>query len=260
MQAIQTQQTRSVKAYLEAQEERVRKLLEGSSHLQPKPLINKFLFALYQNEKLRSCSQTSLLNALLFCAEKKLAPVNGKIVLVPYGDKCEALVGVPGIRELIRRNPDVKRVGGDVVRRKDDFKLVSGMNPTIHHIPNVEEDSDIMGAYAYAELSEGSYLIRYCNQQEIEASKTASKGSSSPHSPWNKFFPEMARLVPLRKLAKELITDEVAPTFDTLYEEEIKAHKPPLRVVSSAEEDRIYETRSDRIASMIPDEEDSDGA
>lgn len=196
------------------------KMLEGSKYLEPKSLINKFLCAMNENEKLKNCTRMSLFKALTFCSEKGLSPLHGKIVLIPYGLECKAIVGVPGLRELIRRNPDVKRVGSDVVRSKDDFKLISGLEPSLHHIPNLSEDAEVIGAYAFAELAGGEYIIRYCTHQDIMVSKAASSGSGGANSPWNKYFSEMARLVPLRKLAKELITDDMDPTFDTTYEEE----------------------------------------
>ncbi len=222
-QEVSTTKENPIRSYLEANEKMVVKVLAGSKVLQAKALIDKFLLAVHQNDKLKSCTRMSLLNSLLFCAEKGLSPTNGKIVLVPYGAECQATIGVPGIRELIRRNPDVKRVGGDVVRAKDDFKLVSGLEPTIHHVPHTGEDSEIIGSYAFAELISGGYIIRYCSHQDIMTSKAASKGSASPHSPWNKFFSEMARIVPLRKLAKELIVDEITHTFDTTYEAEVRS-------------------------------------
>ena len=213
-----------IRQYLEQQQQRVEWLLDGSEYIQARSLINKFLFALSQSDKLMKCDSKSVLHSLLFCAEKKMAPINGKIILVPFetkeGVKCQAQMGVQGIRELIRRNPEVKRVGGDIVREKDEFKLISGLEPSIHHVPDLKGDSPITGSYAFAEMRGGGYIIRYCNQDDIMKSKAESKGSSSPYSPWNKFYSEMVRLVPLRKLAKELITDE-APTFDTAYEKEI---------------------------------------
>ena len=212
---VKKEQKTPLQLYLEGYLSKVDQILTGTN-IGSKSLLSKFLFVLNQNDKLLKCDSVSIFKALVYCAEKKMTPTNGKIILTPYGTQCKATLGVQGLRELIRRNPQIVRVGGDVVRKADTFNLTSGLNPTIDHIPYLGEQSkdgdelSIIGAYAFAEMQNGKYLIRYSTQKEIETSKACNKGSHYPDSIWNKYPGEMSRLVPLRKLAKELISDEDA--------------------------------------------------
>jgi phage RecT family recombinase len=218
-QSVAQQAPIGIKRYLEEQEDRVIKILDGSKDIQAKSLINKFLFALGQNEKLMQCNQQSIKNALLFCATKRMAPINNNIILIPYGNECQASLGIKGLRELMSRNPRIKSVTSEIVRETDECRITAGSNPSINHTLDLSGSSPILGAYAIAELHNGNTVMRYSSLKEINEAKACSKGSGSPSSPWNKFFGEMARLVPLRKLAKELILDG-DNTFDTFYGEE----------------------------------------
>lgn len=171
-------------------------------------LIRAFHITIMRDDKLRQTSKESIVKALYFCAEKALLPTGGKVWLLPYKGQCSAQIGVQGYRELLRRNPQIIRVGGDLVREKDEFNYTSGTNPSIHHIPNHKEDSPVIGAYAYAEMKgTDKCAIRYCTMKDINRSKSESKSLSREDSPWNKHPDEMIRLVPLKKLAKELMIE-----------------------------------------------------
>lgn len=172
-------------------------------------LIRAFHITIMKNNKLRQTSKESIIRALYFCAEKALLPTGGKMWLIPYKGQCNAQIGVQGYRELIRRNSQVIMVGVDLVREKDEFSYSSGTNPRIHHIPNYREDSPVIGVYAYAEMKgTDKCVIRYCNQKDINRSKIESKSLENKDSPWVKHPDEMIRLIPLRKIGKELGVDE----------------------------------------------------
>lgn len=181
--------------------------LEGATGITGEAIVSAFTICVEQNPALQKCSRQAIKKALLYCADKRILPINNNVIFTPRGTECQCTLGVKGIREMIYRNPKVKRLVGDVVREADECKITSGANPTILHSLDLKGDSPIIGAYAIAEMQEGGNIMRYSSLLDINAAKACSAGSSSAYSPWVKFFPAMALLVPLRKLAKELIVD-----------------------------------------------------
>lgn len=172
-------------------------------------LIGAFYLTVMRDDKLRASSSHSMVKALYFCAEKALLPIGGKIWLIPFKGECTPIIGVQGYRELLRRNSQVIRVGGDIVKKNDEFSYSSGTNPHIHHVPNIFEESAIIGAYAYAEIKGSDHCaIRFCTKQDIDKAKSESKSADRENSIWKKHTDEMTRLVPLRKLAKELMVEK----------------------------------------------------
>lgn len=172
-------------------------------------LISTFYLTIMRDNKLRNTSSTSMVRALYFCAEKALLPISGKIWLIPFKGECTPIIGVQGYRELIRRNPRVIRLEANIVREKDSFTYISGTNPRIDHVPDISEPCEIIGAYAYAEIKGSAHCtIRFCNKDDIEKSRAESKSAKNEGSIWQKYPEEMTRLIPLRKLAKELIVEK----------------------------------------------------
>lgn len=171
-------------------------------------LIRAFHMQIMDNEKLRACSRISMINALYFCAEKALFPTNGKIWLIPFNNEVKPIIGVQGYRELIRRNPKVISITTDIVKEHEYFKVISGTNARIDHQKDYSKDSPLIASYAIAEIKDSSKgIFRVCTLEEINQSRVVNKGSSRPDSTWNKWTNEMSRLVPLRKLAKELMVE-----------------------------------------------------
>lgn len=63
-------------------------------------------------------------------------------------------------------------------------------------------------ALAYYQFLEEEKVFRICSIREINEAKKCNPGSENPKSVWNKSPNEMMRLVPLRKLAKELMVEK----------------------------------------------------
>jgi recombinational DNA repair protein RecT len=230
-QVIQTQQNTSVqnnnpvkavasdalKKLLLSKEDQVSNLLNAALRkTEPgfaEKLIGAFYLTVMRDEKLRASSSHSMVKALYFCAEKALLPISGKIWLVPFKGECTPVIGVQGYRELLRRNPQVIKVTTDIVTQveKDngDFRVTSGTTPHIHHVPNIFEKSPVIATYATAEIrGTAEKVFRICSIREINEAKKCNPGSENPKSVWNKSPNEMMRLVPLRKLAKELMVEK----------------------------------------------------
>jgi hypothetical protein len=62
----------------------------------------------------------------------------------------------------------------------------------------------ILGAYCAITLANGEIQYELMEVDEINVIKSCSRGSSSPQSPWNKFFSEMAKKSVFRRATKWL--------------------------------------------------------
>ena len=84
-----------------------------------------------------------------------------------------------------------------------DYEL--GTNQHITHKPLITGDrGKPVCVYAIAvTTNEGSYY-EVMSMSDIEKCRQVSKGSSSPHSPWVKWFDQMAKKTVIHRIAKRL--------------------------------------------------------
>lgn len=155
---------------------------------------------------LKNANSDSMVKAIYFCARKGLSLSQKQVHLSLFKGALTPIIGINGYRELIRRNNRVLKVGVYVVKQKDDFNLTLGTKPHIHHAPNIFEDSSIIGSYAYAELRDGGCLPIFCNKKELDEARNKSK-SSWTKTLWEDNPESMSKVLPLRKLGKELGVD-----------------------------------------------------
>lgn len=156
---------------------------------------------------LKNANSDSMIKAIYFCARKGLSLSQKQVHLSLFKGALTPIVGVNGYRELLRRNNRVLKVGVYVVKQKDEFNLTLGTKPHIHHAPNIFKDSPIIASYAYAELRDGGgYLPIICNKKELDEARNKSK-SSWTQTLWEDNPESMSKVLPLRKLGKELGVD-----------------------------------------------------
>jgi recombination protein RecT len=207
-------------------------LLKGTG-VSPERLIHSFNMELYRNPKLQNCQKDSLLQALMRCAEMGLEPGFGSIYLIPYNGIAQVQVGLQGWLTLLWRSGNVGNITYNLHREGDEFAYAIDHTGTrLHHKPRLEMNGAILGAYAMVTLKNQHIQFKYCNRQEIEASKDASK-SKRPDTPWIKYFDQMAQIVPLRKLARILapsLPDKSVREWSA--EEHVMADPSPLQGVS----------------------------
>ena len=183
--------------------EKLLPILDDDNSLLEK-MARSFVFTIYK-DGLTQCNQQSIIEAFIKCCELKLDPVSGigKVYLINYNGSLNVQVGYQGWLELLWRSPLVSNVYSNVVYEEDEFEVEYGNSVNFRHKPRFLSDKLKM-TYATVKLNNGELQVKTASMKEILESKTASKGSSSHHSPWNKYFDAMAQIVPLRKLAKNL--------------------------------------------------------
>lgn len=166
--------------------------------------IRAFILAIQKNTKLQTCTPESILTSLIRCSELGLEPNHGKIYLMPFNGICQAVVGYKGWLSMLWRCSRIKNVLSYVVRECDEFDVTLGDHISVHHKPKFNTDSPLIATYAIAILDNEQIQLEIADKITIEKSKSFSQSSKGQDSPWVKHYEEMARIVPLRRLAKHL--------------------------------------------------------
>lgn len=158
----------------------------------------------------------SVMVALLECARLGHEPGTDAFYLVPMGGEVEGWEGYKGLVQRMYRAGKVTSVKAEVVRENDEFAFHPGMDFPDHRPDWFADRGDIIGAYAYARLIDGSYSrVVVLNKGDLDKVKKESRGSSSPSSPWVKWYDAMVlktvvkRLEPWVTTSTEWITDQL---------------------------------------------------
>lgn len=171
-------------------------------------LARSFAWEINTNDKLKCCSKLSMVNAFYKCCEYGLDPASslGHAWLVPYKSNIDLQIGYRGWLKLLFNNPLVANVYSYAVYEDDEFSYELGMNPNIKHIPSKEakELEKLIATYGVVKLKSGEAQVKVCFRDEIEESKSNSRGSHKSDSPWNNHYEAMALVVPIRKMGKNL--------------------------------------------------------
>lgn len=171
-------------------------------------LARSFAWEINTNDKLRACSQLSIVNAFYKCCEYGLDPASslGQAWLISYKSNIDLQIGYRGWLKLLLNNPLVSNVYSYGVYKDDFFEYELGMNPNIKHVPSKEKQhkDNLIATYGVVKLKSGEAQIKVCFRDEINESMECSSGSYKSDSPWVKHFEAMALVVPIRKLGKNL--------------------------------------------------------
>lgn len=191
----------------------------NNNNIQFEKLARSFAWEINTNDKLRQCNQKSMIDAFYKCCEYGLDPSAslGQAWMIPYGGKIDFQIGYRGWLKLLFNNPLIANVYSYAVYADDEFSYELGMNPNIKHIPAKDGDrsvDNLIATYGVVKLKNGEAQIKVCYRDEIDQSKSSSRGGSSSSSPWHKYFEAMALVVPIRKMAKNLGLTMRADEFD----------------------------------------------
>ena len=111
-------------------------------------------------------------------------------------------IGYRGLLRLLFNSSLVTNVYSYAVYEDDESSYELGMNPNIKHIPSKEQKEleKLIATYGVVKLNNSEAQIRVCFKDEIEESRTISRGSHKPDSPWRNHYETMALVVPIRKI------------------------------------------------------------
>ena len=124
---------------------------------------------------------------------------------VLYGNQIKYIPMVEGVIKVLHNSGLIKTICAEVVYENDLFDYELGTNQHITHKPLITGDrGKPVCVYAIAVTSNDGQYIEIMNMGEIEKCRAVSKGSSSPHSPWVKWFDQMAKKTVIHRIAKRL--------------------------------------------------------
>lgn len=194
------------------------------SHVRPDQWVRLTQGVLRRNPKLAGIFRTntaSVLTALLDAARQGLE-IGKTYHLVPMGNEVVGIEDYTGVIELMYRAGAVASVKAEIVyerdlewfehldpatgvtRRRQRFEWMPGEMAYPFHSPQWFSDrGKMIGAYAYAEMTNGAYskvIVR--NEAEINEVRAVSKTAKSADSPWNRWTDRMWLKTVLRELGK----------------------------------------------------------
>lgn len=174
-------------------------------HITPDRMLRVALTAVNSTPALLKCDQTSLLSCVMQCAQLGLEPggVLGHAYLLPYGDRCQLIVGYKGLLDLARRSGQVLTISANNVYAKEQFTRTEGVERSLIHVPlPPSQRGEYLGTYAVAKLRDGSFHFEWLWAEEIDAIRKRSRASNN--GPWVTDTDEMRRKTAVRRLVKYL--------------------------------------------------------
>jgi recombination protein RecT len=193
--------------------EQVQKALSGlERYVSADKLIRVALTAIGNDYKLAQCSPVSVIGSVIQLGQVGLVPDGflGQAYMIPFWNnraKCyeaNPIIGYRGYGELAVRSGKATSVDAHVVYKGDVFDYEYGANPFLKHKPQMDPQKrgDPIAAYAIVYMKEGPHRFEVMPLDAILKIQQESQGADSEDSPWKKWWEEMARKTPMRKLAK----------------------------------------------------------
>lgn len=181
-------------------------------HMDIDRLLRLTMTTIRTTPELRQADAGSLLGAVMQAAQLGLEPgLLGQCYLLPFKNKnkgiteVQFIIGYKGMIDLARRSGHIKSIYAHAVYEKDEFEYELGLNPTLKHVPSMEENKgEFIGAYAVAHFKDGGYQMEFMPKAEIEKRRKASPGANSKYSPWHNYYEEMAKKTVIRHMWKYL--------------------------------------------------------
>lgn len=191
------------------------------SYLPVDKFVRTALTAINSNPKLASCTQQSLLAAIMNSAQLGLefnTPL-GEAYLIPYENKKTGIItvnfqiGYQGLLKLAYNSGQFKRITAREVKANEDFSMNYGTGE-ISHKPCLTGDSgEVMGYYAIYQTKDGGQDVFYMSKEDARAygQKYSVPFSRYNSGPWVDNFDSMAKkscLIQVLKYAPKAIESQ----------------------------------------------------
>lgn len=181
-------------------------------HMSPDRMMRVMLTTVSANPKLKECSQTSLLAALMKCSQYGLEPDGRHAHLIPFAKECQLIFDYKGLVALVRRSGEVKTIHCDVVYEGDEFSYCYGTGAHLRHKPTLESKKrgDITCAYSFVVMASGEESFEVMPLDEVLDIRDNSQGYKAfvgkytKSNPWDSNFAEMAKKSVFRRHTKWL--------------------------------------------------------
>lgn len=188
-------------------------------------LIRDAMTCLRTNPNLAKCEPTTVLGALMTCAQLGLRPgVLGHAWLIPFwdskmetvgkqgrkrtgGHKAQLVIGYQGMIELAHRSGQIKSLQARTVYANDTFEVEYGLADNLVHKPVMSgPKGDPVAYYAVVKFTSGGHAFLVMSHDEMEAYRdehaTAKTSGGKVFGPWKDHFEGMAHKTCVRQLSK----------------------------------------------------------
>lgn len=179
-----------------------------------KQLVRDAMTSISRTPKLAECDATSVLGALMTCAQLGLRPgVLGQAWVLPFYDgrsrshKAQLVIGYQGLVELAHRSGRVASLIARTVYENDEFDVAYGLEDRLHHKPTWTDDpGEPIGYYAIVKLNTGGHAFVVMSKKQAEDHRDAHAMAKTKDGkvvgPWRDHFDAMAMKTCVIKLAK----------------------------------------------------------
>jgi len=217
----------TVKKFFEANRGTLEALLP--KHFDSERMLKLALGALRTTPKLAGASLSSLLGAVVTCAQLGLEPNTplGHAYLLPFEKRekrdgqwvtvevqVQVIIGYKGMLDLARRSGQIVSIAAHEVCDGDEFRFAYGLEEELVHRPALKNRGAVIGFYAVAKLQGGGYSFEFMSVDEVNhiRDKAAEKNRAKKDNqgrpiitgPWADNYVEMGRKTVLRRLFKYL--------------------------------------------------------
>ncbi len=220
-------------------------------YLTPERLFRVAQLAISKNPLLLQCTPASFVVAMMDTARAGLEPNGKDAALIPYGKECQFQPMYQGLIKQAVNGGAAKKIGARIVHANDRFKLWYDPEPHLEHEPALENEGDVIAAYAYAILPDGSTHIEYMNKRQLDHIKGKSKARTGP---WQTDEEEMYRKTPVKRLFKYLpVPEEVeyAVAIDNQIESGKRREEIPLLEPAPPDLQQIPQTQTEKIREKL---------
>lgn len=171
--------------------------------------IRTMMMAVSDNPEIADCDRNSVYSACMKAAQDGLILDGREAALVSFSSKgqkyAQYMPMVSGIIKKCRNSGELSTIGAQVVRDGDEFEYwIDEDGEHLRHKPELMSSGDAKLVYAIAKLKDGSVMIEVMTKSDVEKIRDVSRSGKSEHSPWNKWWDEMAKKSAIRRLAKRL--------------------------------------------------------
>lgn len=148
----------------------------------------------------KSLEQVSKLNI-------SLNPALGFAYLVPRGGKCILDVSYKGMIKFLTDAGSVKSMQAHLIHENDDYRVIQGSKPELHHEPDIIKPGKVIAAYSVATFPDGSTEFLLMRMDELEKVKGISQYTKAG-SVWHKWEEEMFKKTVIKRHFKTLPKSE----------------------------------------------------
>lgn len=181
----------------------------------PQKIAQEIFVLEMHNAQLAQCSPKSVFFAAWKLAKQGLVPNHsaGGPYVVPRGKSAVVDWGVAGLTSIAMRTGRYKRIWASVYHENDTFEIRRHEQPPFHHVETNDDPGETCGAYAYAELTDGSGQIVRMRKAEVDEHRKLFAGGGDA---WKTSYWAMAKKTVLKKLLRSLHCEQHDPVNEAI--------------------------------------------